>query len=56
MVPAFPNSKQRSNVEDLSMNIRTLVMFIAGLALNEKAYVRNGLRDVQSSIRKKERG
>jgi len=29
---------------------------IAGLALNEKTYVRNGLRDVQSSIRKKERG
>jgi hypothetical protein len=26
------------------------------LALNEKTYVRNGLRDVQSSIRKMERG
>lgn len=38
----------------LTKKIRKLIK--AGLALNEKAYVRNGLRDVQSGVRKKEKG
>ncbi|PNF18125.1 H/ACA ribonucleoprotein complex subunit 2-like protein [Cryptotermes secundus] len=38
----------------LTKKIRKLIK--SGLALNEKTYLRNGLRDVQSSIRKKEKG